>query len=182
MKKTISLTEAARNFSECINRAHYQNVTFVLLKSGSPVARIVPDRERVCTGRNLAAALEAARLLPDEARAWNEDLRAARAQLKPLADKWRKRKGIKGNRAEVKCQSARRLAGKKSNSLRAGRYTNEKRPPSFSCSAGLPTINSAHGHTQQEHCDEARKARYQKSSRRYTGYVTKNQIHSETAP
>ena len=44
MKPTpISVTEAARNFAECVNRAHYQNVTFVLLKNGSPVARLVPD-------------------------------------------------------------------------------------------------------------------------------------------
>ena len=32
MKKRISVTEAARNFADCVNRAHYQNVTFVLLK------------------------------------------------------------------------------------------------------------------------------------------------------
>ena len=51
---TISVTEAARNFADCVNRAHYQNVTFVLLKNGSPVARLVPDGEKVCTGRDLA--------------------------------------------------------------------------------------------------------------------------------
>ena len=34
-KTTISVTEAARNFADCVNRAHYQNVTFVLLKNGS---------------------------------------------------------------------------------------------------------------------------------------------------
>lgn len=89
MKKIISVTEAARNFADCVNRAHYQNVTFVLLKSGSPVARIVPDQERICTGRELAAALGSAELSAHEARAWNEDLQAARAHLKPLSDKWR---------------------------------------------------------------------------------------------
>ena len=29
-KTTVSVTEAARNFADCVNRAHYQNVTFVL--------------------------------------------------------------------------------------------------------------------------------------------------------
>jgi hypothetical protein len=43
MKTTITVTEAARNFGDCVNRAHYQNVTFVLLKNGSPVSRRVPD-------------------------------------------------------------------------------------------------------------------------------------------
>ena len=44
MKKTsITITEAARNFADCVNRAHYQNVTFVLLKNGEPFARLVPD-------------------------------------------------------------------------------------------------------------------------------------------
>ena len=33
---TISVTDAARNFAGYVNRAHYQNVTFVLLKNGSP--------------------------------------------------------------------------------------------------------------------------------------------------
>src|SRR5438105_2910155 len=47
MKKLeISVTEAARNFADCVNRAHYQNVTFVLLRNGSPVARLVPDSEK----------------------------------------------------------------------------------------------------------------------------------------
>src|SRR5580658_1737903 len=32
-KKAISVTEAARNFADCVNRAHYQNVTFVLLRN-----------------------------------------------------------------------------------------------------------------------------------------------------
>ena len=56
-KRVISVTEAARNFADCVNRAHYQNITFVLLKNGSPVARLVPDDEKVCVGRELGEAL-----------------------------------------------------------------------------------------------------------------------------
>lgn len=89
MKRTISVTDAARNFADCVNRAHYQNVTFVLLKAGTPVARLVPDNEKVCTGRDLAAALAGAKFSAEEARAWNRDLRHARSHLKPLTDKWR---------------------------------------------------------------------------------------------
>jgi antitoxin (DNA-binding transcriptional repressor) of toxin-antitoxin stability system len=89
MKKIISVTDAARNFADCVNRAHYQNVTFVLLKGGSPVARLVPDNEKVCTGRDLASALASVKLSSEEALAWNRDLRSARNHLKPVADKWR---------------------------------------------------------------------------------------------
>jgi antitoxin (DNA-binding transcriptional repressor) of toxin-antitoxin stability system len=47
-KTTISVTEAARNFADCVNRSHYQNVTFVLLKNGVPFARLVPNHEKIC--------------------------------------------------------------------------------------------------------------------------------------
>ena len=85
---TITVTEAARNFADCVNRAHYQNVTFVLLKNGRPVARLAPDAEKRCTGRNLADALDRAELSPREARDWHRDLRAARKSLRTPSDKW----------------------------------------------------------------------------------------------
>jgi len=88
-KTTISVTEAARNFADCVNRAHYQNVTFVLLKNGVPVARLVPDNEKVCNGRDLAEALGRTELSREDARAWHRDLQAARKALKAPADKWR---------------------------------------------------------------------------------------------
>lgn len=88
-KAVISVTEAARNFAECVNRAHYQNMTFVLLKNGSPVARLVPDDEKVCLGRELADALGKTELAEDEARAWNRELRAARKMLKAPSDRWK---------------------------------------------------------------------------------------------
>ena len=88
-KTTISVTEAARNFADCINRVHYQNVTFVLLKNGSPVARLVPNDEKVCTGRELAAALAQVKLSEAEAAAWHRDLRKGRKTLKAPVDKWR---------------------------------------------------------------------------------------------
>jgi len=83
------VTEAARNFSDCVNRAHYQNVTFVLLKNGSPFARLVPAEEKVCLGRDLAIALSKTELPEDEARAWHRELRAARKTLKHPVNRWR---------------------------------------------------------------------------------------------
>jgi antitoxin (DNA-binding transcriptional repressor) of toxin-antitoxin stability system len=88
-EETISVTEAARNFAECVNRAHYQDVTFILLKNGEPMARIVPDGKKRLTGEELAKALAEVDLSEEEARAWSKDLRAARKSLKPSRDKWR---------------------------------------------------------------------------------------------
>jgi antitoxin (DNA-binding transcriptional repressor) of toxin-antitoxin stability system len=85
---TITVTEAARNFADCVNRAHYQNVTFVLLKNGRPVARLAPEAEKQCTGRHLADVVNAADLSPREARDWRRDLRTARTSLKTPSDKW----------------------------------------------------------------------------------------------
>jgi hypothetical protein len=48
----ITVTEAARNFADCINRARYQDVTFVLLKNGTPVAQLSCYEEKVCSGRD----------------------------------------------------------------------------------------------------------------------------------
>ena len=90
MKTTpISVTEAARNFADCVNRVRYQNVSFVLLKNGTPVARLVPEAEKVCLGRNLAKVLRRVKLPTEEAVAWNRDLKKARKRLKPQPDKWR---------------------------------------------------------------------------------------------
>jgi antitoxin (DNA-binding transcriptional repressor) of toxin-antitoxin stability system len=84
----ISVTEAARNFADCVNRAHYQNVTFVLLKNGTPFARLVPDNAKVCSGHDLAEILVKTELREETARAWRRDLRAARQSLKRPVDKW----------------------------------------------------------------------------------------------
>jgi prevent-host-death family protein len=90
MKDTaISVTEASRNFAHCVNRVHYQNRSFVLVKNGKALARIVPETERVCTGKDLAEILGQIELSPADARAWRKDLIKARKTLRPVADKWR---------------------------------------------------------------------------------------------
>jgi antitoxin (DNA-binding transcriptional repressor) of toxin-antitoxin stability system len=87
-KTTITVTEASRNFADCVNRVHYQNQTFVLLKNGKPVARLAPETEKICTGADLAKALENVELTPAEASAWHKDLVVARKALKPQGSKW----------------------------------------------------------------------------------------------
>ena len=84
-EKAISVTEAARNFVDCVNRAHYQGTTFVLHKNGVPMARIVPEERKPRTGREIAAALRVAlkdvHLGKEEATAWIYELEEARKNL-----------------------------------------------------------------------------------------------------
>ena len=41
------MTEAARNFADCVARVRYQGVSYQLLKNGVPVARLVPENEEL---------------------------------------------------------------------------------------------------------------------------------------
>jgi antitoxin (DNA-binding transcriptional repressor) of toxin-antitoxin stability system len=86
---SITVTEAARNFADCVNRAHYQDVTFILLKNGTPVAQLAPAHEKICTGHDLSEAFAAVELTEEESKAWRRDLRSARKTLKAPVDKWR---------------------------------------------------------------------------------------------
>ncbi len=92
-KQVISVTEAARNFADCVNRVRYQNTEFVLLKNGFPVARLVPEkRKNAASVRNLVASLREFHLSPEEGREWHRDLGVSRKKLKPAGDKWKPRK------------------------------------------------------------------------------------------
>jgi len=90
MKKVkISVTEVARNFADCVNRVHYQRVTFQLLRSGEAVARLVPAQEKLCTAKQWAKLLRENPLSEQEAWLWQRDLKRARKMLKPPVNKWR---------------------------------------------------------------------------------------------
>jgi len=86
---SISVTEAARNFSDCINRARYQGTTFVLHKNGTPVARIVPEEEKKRgTTHDLARALTDVMLTDEDFAEWRRDLENARKILLPPVNRW----------------------------------------------------------------------------------------------
>lgn len=76
--QAISLTEAARNFSDCINRVAYRGETFVLLRGRRAVAEIRPPP----AGRRVAelAAVFATlpRLPTGELSVWRRELARAR--------------------------------------------------------------------------------------------------------
>lgn len=54
MESTFTVTEAARNFSDLINRIVYRGEVAILTRNGRPVARILPEGPRKPTGRDLA--------------------------------------------------------------------------------------------------------------------------------
>ncbi len=90
---SISVTEASRNFADCVNRARYQDVSFILLKNGSPVARIVPVARKPTRGREVAATLRKAvgdfHIAEEEATLWLHDLEQARGSVPSQAKPWR---------------------------------------------------------------------------------------------
>ena len=89
----ISVTEASRNFADCVNRARYQGTTFILEKNGVPVARIVPTVRKPERGQEVAAALRkaVADVHPgeEEATSWLHDLEQSRGAMAPQGKPWR---------------------------------------------------------------------------------------------
>lgn len=89
--QTITATEAARAFSELLNRVCYAHQSFVILRGGERVARIEP-----ATAPSAPTGAELDRLLADaiphlgmeEAACFDADIRAARAQLDGSGRSW----------------------------------------------------------------------------------------------
>ena len=79
----ITFAEVADNLADHISRAHSERVTFVILKHGSPVARLEPYSTKVFTGRDFAEVLAKNELSESDAKSWRRDLREARQSLKP---------------------------------------------------------------------------------------------------
>ena len=86
---TVALENASSGLADWVARARREHTTFVVLDAAVPVARLVPTPVPLCTGAELARALATTDLSPDEARAWADDLRQARATLNTPEDKWR---------------------------------------------------------------------------------------------
>ena len=86
--KTMTVTEAARHFSEFISRVHYRGESTLLLKGGRPVAKVLPaDKPR--TGRDLAAIWgRLPHLSVKEAEAFGRDVETSRRSLPPPVAKW----------------------------------------------------------------------------------------------
>jgi antitoxin (DNA-binding transcriptional repressor) of toxin-antitoxin stability system len=58
MKSRISATQAARTFSDLLNRVHYRGEEFVIERGGEPICTISPVKPLSCTGADIAALLQ----------------------------------------------------------------------------------------------------------------------------
>ncbi|HEY7569334.1 MAG TPA: hypothetical protein VH762_17260 [Gemmatimonadaceae bacterium] len=73
--RRVSVTEAARNFADLVNRAYYRQETTVLLKNGVPVAHMAPVAPSgVPAHEFLERWSRRPRLSAEDADAWARDL------------------------------------------------------------------------------------------------------------
>jgi prevent-host-death family protein len=87
MESRISATEAARNFSDLLNRVRYRGEEFVVERSGEAVCRIVPAKPRKRTLADLVRILDSARPDPEY---WDTVEQATRRQPKLPKSPWRR--------------------------------------------------------------------------------------------
>jgi len=86
--KTITVTEAARNFSDLVSRVHYQGESTLLVKGGRPMVKMTAAR-RAKTGRQLAALWPSIPHLNQKAaESFGRDMETARRKLPALKSKW----------------------------------------------------------------------------------------------
>jgi len=86
MPTRLTVTEAVRNFSEIVGRVRFKGERFVLLKSGRPVAELVPaDAAAPVRLGELPAVLEdLPHLEPEDADRFASELESARATVGPM--------------------------------------------------------------------------------------------------
>ncbi len=85
---TITVTEAARGFSDLINRIRYRGEAVTLLKGGKPVAMLSPVPKSL-TGRELAEIWPTMHHLSKaEAASFAKDIATARKHLPKPRSKW----------------------------------------------------------------------------------------------
>ena len=80
----LTATEAARNFSEVLNRVG-AGEEIEIVRNGAPVAMLAPPRVRLLPASRLRALLAA---LPDVDEAFADDLRRIRHEVGPPEDPW----------------------------------------------------------------------------------------------
>lgn len=87
--RKMTVTEAARNFADLINRTYYRGESTILFRSGEAVARIVPVSGCGILGRDFADRWrEIAHLDVDDAAEFADSIAEARSRLEMPGSKW----------------------------------------------------------------------------------------------
>lgn len=86
--QTLTVTEAARNLSDMVNRVYYQGHSFVLTRGKVKVAQLSPLK--TLTGAELARRwTDRPRLAPGDAEAWENEFVAAKSNMAlPEGNEW----------------------------------------------------------------------------------------------
>lgn len=80
----MSVTLAARNFADVVNRAYYRHESTLLMKNGEAVARIIPVTKAQCRASDLAEEWPAwPHLSKENAEAMEKDISESRKRLRP---------------------------------------------------------------------------------------------------
>lgn len=88
MTEVMTVTEAARNFSDVINRVYYQGKSFALVRNGSVVAHLTPPPPAL-TWLELSRIWSALpHIDPEDADAWAEEQTALRASMELPENPW----------------------------------------------------------------------------------------------
>jgi antitoxin (DNA-binding transcriptional repressor) of toxin-antitoxin stability system len=87
MPETISVTEAARNFSDVINRVYYQGQSYLLTRGGTVVAQLTVARAPLTGSDLLRRWSERPRLDAEDAARWEDELAAARVAMESPSEK-----------------------------------------------------------------------------------------------
>lgn len=87
--RTMTVTEAARHFADLVNRTYYRGESTVLIRSGEPVAMVVPMGGASVTGRDwLSRWRSIPHLEVRDADDFAADVRQARENLSPPESPW----------------------------------------------------------------------------------------------
>ena len=81
MKIMVSASEAARSFSELLNRVHYRGESFVIARGGKPVGELVPTATGRFTMSDLAELLRPLPRPDDEYLSVTEELIATQPKV-----------------------------------------------------------------------------------------------------
>lgn len=89
MERSVTVTQAARNFSDLVNRAFYRGESTLLLRSGQAVARVIPIAPLTRSGKDLATIWpKLPHLTKEEATNFDLDIRNSKKILKKPQIKW----------------------------------------------------------------------------------------------
>ena len=86
--KTLTVTAAAKNLADCLQRVYRQHESFELVKDGIPYAHLLPVNGAGCSTHELADDLTDAELSFADRRALASAVRDGRKQLRPLKNPW----------------------------------------------------------------------------------------------